>query len=417
MTAPFSPSCPRRLVAAVLLSSCIAFVPSRAPAEDWPHWRGPRFDGSSSETNFKKTWSGPLTKRWEQPIGSGYSGISVVGDRVYTCGIDKKKQALLCMNAADGKIFWKSIIEKNFKNEWGDGTRGTPTVEDGRVYIMGANGTFACYDAESGQKRWSHVFDNKPMWGYSGSVLVHGDLAIIAPGGKDGAMRAFNKIDGKEVWKCGSETSAGYSTPYHFSFGNRTYVVSFLGTAAVIADISNGRQVLRIPWATAWNVNAATPIYHDGHLWLGSGYHTGCGLFKLKTEGDALGVEEIWKSDVMLNKFQTPVLHEGKLYAFDERAFKCVDFLTGKLEWRDRGKNGTVILADGHLIALTEKGEIRVGKASPSGFTPTGEAEILDDRCWTVPTLSNGQLYARNLERIVCYDFAESPRDSGPPRN
>lgn len=405
---------------ALVLLCAVGFVvmPSaRSRAEDWPNWRGPRFDGSSAETKFARSWTGDRPKLWERTVGSAYSGLTVVGDRLFTCGIATEQgesgkpeamQVLYCLRTADGEVAWKSVIEDIFRNEWGDGARGTPTFDEGRVYIMGANGTVACFDANDGKKLWARKYDERPMWGYSGSVLIRGTLAIVATGGKNGALRALDKTSGREVWHCGNDSSAGYSTPYPFTFEKRDYVISFLGTSAIAAEVSTGREVLRIPWKTDWNVNAATPIYHDGHLWLGSGYRTGCAVYSLKSAGDKLEAKEVWKNKVMLNKFQTPVLYGGKLYAFDERAFKCVDFMTGNLDWKERGQNGTVVLADGNLIALTESGKLRIGPASPAKFEPTGEAQILDDRCWTVPTLVAGRLYARNLERVVCIDLSES---------
>ncbi|MBX3394953.1 MAG: PQQ-binding-like beta-propeller repeat protein [Phycisphaerae bacterium] len=396
-------------------------------AEDWPNWRGPRYDGSSAETKFARSWTGERPQRWERNLGSAYSGLTVVGDRLFTCGVametsergkPEPMQVLYCLRTADGEVAWKSVIEDIFRNEWGDGARGTPTYDDGRVYIMGANGTVACFDANDGKKLWARKYDERPMWGYSGSVLIRGTLAIVATGGKKGALRALDKSSGREVWRCGDDASAGYSTPYPFTFEKKEYVISFLGTSAIAAEVTSGREVLRIPWKTDWNVNAATPIYHDGHLWLGSGYRTGCAVYALKPAGDKLEAKEVWKSKVMLNKFQTPVLFGGKLYAFDERAFKCVDFMTGELDWKERGQNGTVVLADGNLITLTESGKLRIGPASPTKFEPTGEAQILDDRCWTVPTLVDGRLYARNLERVVCIDLSESqPVDSGSPKS
>ena len=80
--------------------------------------------------------------------------------------------------------------------------------------------------------------------------------------------------------------------------------------------------------------------------------------------------------------------------------------MTGKELWNvPRVKNGTLILADGHLILLTEKGQLQIAKASSDGFSPTTKADILDGRCWTVPVLQNGRLYVRNLERVVCIDL------------
>lgn len=372
---------------------------------DWPNWRGPHYDGHSSETGFKTSWDGDLNTVWTREIGAGYSGISIVKGRVYTCGTAAGKQVLLCLDATTGKPIWEQPFEKQYRDSMGSGTRGTPTVDDGRVYVMGARGKLACFKASDGSEIWSRKYDRVPQWGYSGSVLIQGKLAIAVTGGKDGALRAFDKRTGKEVWKCGSDGDPGYSTPYPFAFAGTTYVCSFFGNSLVIAELGSGREVLAMPWKTDWKVNAATPIFHDGHLFLSSGYTTGCGLYKLRKTGDKLEAREVWRSKVLLNKFQTPVLHEGKLYTFDQKAFKCVDFMSGKELWKRRGRHGTVILADGRLIALTAKGRLQIAKASPSGFEPTGEANILDDRCWTVPTLCEGRLYARNLERIVCVDL------------
>ncbi len=265
----------------------------------------------------------------------------------------------------------------------------------------------ASFDARTGTPLWQRKYDRVPQWGYSGSVLVQGNLAIVAVGGQDGGLRALDKKSGKEVWKCGSDRDAGYSTPYPFEFEGTNYVCSFLGNTVVIANIKTGREVFSMPWKTDHKVNASTPIFHDGHLFLSTGYNTGCGLYKLRKKGGKLEAREVWRSKVLMNKFQTPVLYKGKLYSYDQKAFHCVDFMTGKQEWRERGKHGTVVLANGHLLALTDQGKLRVAKASPKGFEPTGESQILDDRCWTVPTLSNGRLYARNQDRIVCVDLRD----------
>ncbi len=389
---------------AVVVFSCSA---ASVLAGDWPNWRGPNHDGRSDESAIRTAWSGELKVAWQRTIGDGYSGITTAKGKVYTGGQADGTQLLYCLDAKSGKVAWTAPIEEGFQNGYGHGPRGTPTIDEGRVYIIGAHGTFACFDAESGSQVWSRKYENVPTWGYSGSVLIHGSLAIAAVGGDGGGLRALDKKSGKEVWKCGSDADSGYSTPHPFTFEGKTYVAAFLGGTFVIADPDSGREVFAMPWKTAYKINAATPIYHDGHLFLSSGYKTGCGLYKLSKKGDRLDAKEVWRSKVLLNKFQTPVLHQGKLYSYDQKAFHCVDLMTGKQEWRERGKHGTVVLANGHLLALTEKGKLRVAPASPKGFEPTGESQILDDRCWTVPTLSNGRLYARNQDRIVCLDLRD----------
>lgn len=376
-----------------------------ALAADWPHFRGTNRDAVIRDTKIKTTWDKPIPMLWDREIGSAFSSFALADGKLYTCGMNGGQQTLVCLNPADGVVIFEKPIESEFKNEHGDGTRATPSVSDGRVYILGAHGRLLCADAKTGDTVWEKTFQNKPTWAYSGSVLIDGDMAVVSAGKEDGSLIAYNKVDGKEIWKTGNDL-VGYATPYPFTFEGKRYIVGFMGTAAVIVDAATGREVWRQEWKTDWDVNAATPIFHDGHLLLSSGYRTGAGLFKLRPEGDKLASDTVWQSKVLLNKFQTPVLYEGKLYTSDQRALKCVDFLTGKEHWQiNRIAHGTVLIADGNIVLLTEGGELQIGKASPEKFEPTTKAEILSGRCWTLPILVDGKLYARNLERVACFDL------------
>ena len=84
----------------------------------------------------------------------------------------------------------------------------------------------------------------------------------------------------------------------------------------------------------------------------------------------------------------------------------CAAFLTGEEKWRiNRSKHGTLVLAEGNLLLLTQEGQLQIAPASPEGFSPTTRADILSGRCWTVPVLHQGRLYARNLKRVVCFNL------------
>ncbi len=389
---------------------CVAFVAALvgcavAHAADWQNWRGPNHDGISSETDFKTTWQKAPKKLWEQKIGSAFSSFVCADGKAYTCGTADKQQVLFCFDAETGREIWKKPFEKQRKDaQGGDGTRATPTIDDGHVYILGGHGLLLCVKAD-GTEVWKHQFNNAPHWGYSGSVLIEGDLAIVSPGKSDGALAALDKKTGKPAWKCGSD-QAGYSTPYPFTFNDKRYIAGFLGKAAIIVEAATGRQVWSMPWKTSYDVNASTPLYHDGHLFFSSGYGHGSILLKLRADGDKLAADKVWESDVLRNKFHSAVLYEGNLYSGDEQSLKCVEFLTGKQRWvKRRTKHATVVLANGHLIVLTEKGKLQIAKASPDAYKPIAEADVLSGRCWTVPTLSNGRLYARNLDKAICLDL------------
>jgi len=383
-----------------------AGVSASAARADWLNFRGPNHDGISPETGLKTAWSGPIPLVWERQVGSGFSSFAAVGDRIYTCGTQDANQTALCLDANSGQVIWQTVIEKEYHDSsGGDGPRATPTVDGDRVFVLGAHGTLLCLDAASGTQVWRHTFSHAPQWGYSGSVLIEGDLAVSSGGGSDGALVAFNKKTGEVVWRQG-EDRAGYATPYPFDFAGTRYILGFNGDTAEIVEARDGRQVWRTEWKTDWDVNAASPIVQNDHLLLTSGYSTGAGLFKLRRDGDRLAADEIWRSKALLNKFQSCILHEGNLYASDQKALKCVDFLTGESRWEIRRvQNGTLVLADGHLFLLTEDGQLQIAKADPTAFEPLTTAEILAGRCWTVPVLHRGRLYARNLERVVCFDL------------
>ncbi len=380
-----------------------AFVAS-AHAE-WPNFRGPRFDGISEEKGFNPEHKTPPKKVWEKNVGSAFSSFATVGDRLYTCGTKDKQQTLVALNADTGDILWQTAIEKEYRNEFGDGPRSTPTVDGDRVYILGAFGRLLCADAATGKVVWEKQFDHPPTWGYSASVLIDSDLAITTAGEEQGALVAFEKKTGKQVWTCGKDT-VGYAMPYPITFEGKRRIVGFTGDAAILADAASGRELWRETWETDWKVNAAMPIVADGQLFLTSGYKTGAALLNLRAEGDKIVSQQVWKNPKLLNKFQSAVLHDGHLYTCDQSAFKCIEWATGKEKWSEpRTANGTIVLADGYLFLLTEGGQLRIGKASAEAFKPLTSADILDGRCWFVPVLHRGRLYARNMERIVCLDL------------
>lgn len=379
---------------------------SVAAHADWPQFRGPNLDGISSETGFKKEWTGPIPRVWEREIGAAFSSFACVGDRVFTGGTADGKQVVYCLDADSGKTIWQRAIEDAYQETaGGDGPRATPTIDGDRLYMLGARGTLLCLNAESGSELWRQSFNHIPQWGYSGSVLIEGNLAVSSGGASDGALVAFDKMTGKQVWKTGDDP-AGYATPYPFDFQSKRYIVGFTGNSAIIVEATTGKLVWRQPWQTDWNVNAAAPIFHDGHLFLSSGYKTGAGLFKVKADGEALALDQVWKNRVLMNRFQSCVLRDGRLYASDQKALVCADFKTGEELWRKpRVKHGTLVLADNHLLLLTQDGRLQIAPVSPKGFEPTTDVEILTDRCWTIPVLHRGKLYARNLNRAACFDL------------
>jgi outer membrane protein assembly factor BamB len=396
-----------RLTAAVFaVAMCFLAIGHPAPAGDWPNWRGSNHDGISSETGFKTTWAEPPKVLWTYPTGSAFSSFAVVGNRAYTCGTKAKQQTLFCLDADTGKVIWENAFEKELKErQGGDGTRATPTVDEGRVYVLGAFGLLLCVNAEDGKEVWKQQYHNKPQWAYSGSVLIEGDMAVVSAGAADGALLALDKKTGKSIWKCGKDP-AGYSTPYPFTFDGKRLIAGLVAKAAIIADAATGKQLCSIPWTTDYDVNASELIYHEGHLFISTGYNTGCALYRLTGDGGSLSAKQVWKNKALLTKFTSCVLKDGMLYGGHQRGMSCVDFMTGKECWSERRlANASIVLAADQLIVFSEDGKLLIAKATPAEFKPTAQAQLLSGRCWTVPTLANGRLFVRNFEKAECIDL------------
>jgi len=385
------------LASALLLGSVV-----RA---DWPCFLGPNHNSTSDETGFKKEWKSQPRIVWERKLGSAFSSFAAVGDRIYTCGQADGQQVLYCLNADTGDVIWSKPFEKEYKEEHGDGPRATPTVDSGRVYVLGAFGRLICVDADTGKDIWEKQFSNKPTWAYSGSILIEGDMAIASAGWKEGSLVAYNKQTGEQIWKAGEE-AVGYATPFPFTYSNIPMIFGFMGNSAMIVRASDGTVLWKLPWRTDWDVNAAAPLFHDDYMLISSGYSTGVTLIQFGTVEDKIGFKTVWNSDVILAKFQSPVYVDGNVFVSDQNALKCVEFLTGKELWKKpRIRNGTLLVADGHLILLTENGKLQIAKPSGEDFKPITDVQILDGKCWSQPVLHHGRLYARNLERMICLDL------------
>ncbi len=309
-----------------LFASCVLLTIPRASGADgdWPQWRGPLQDGISLETGLLASWpeKGPA-ELWRIPLGAGYSAVSVVDGRAYTMYGTETDELVVCIDVADGSVLWKIHSAKSFENEYGNGPRATPTVEDGRVYTHGATGSLLCLNANTGDKIWGfntlEKFGAKPLeFGMSASPVVIGDMLVVVVGAPDGkSLVALKKTSGEVLWTSLSD-QAGYSTPIHIDVEGTEQIVVLTGKSVVGVAAGDGRELWRHPWETTLDANVATPIYQDGLLFISSGYGTGCALFRLSVTGGVASAEELWDSKSMKNYFSTSVLHNGYLYGFNK---------------------------------------------------------------------------------------------------
>ena len=396
------------------LASCIPLLPilvaGTLTAADWPNWRGPDLDGISRETGWTSEWSaaGPAVL-WKANVGIGFSSFAVAAGRVYTMGNENDRDSVICLDAADGREVWRhSYDEPKAPQLYEGGPNSTPTVDGDRVYTLSRSGKFFCLDATTGKVQWSvdlqadHGIEvpKKGHWGLSGSPLVSGDHVVLNAGR---AGMAFDRKTGKLVWETGKEPAA-YATPVPAQLNGRAVLLVFAAPGLVALDPATGKELWLHPWKTSWDVNAADPIVEGNRIFITSGYNHGAALLDVGSGKP----EVVWENKNMRSQLSGGVLVDGHVYGMDEKQLRCIDLASGEVKWTEkRSGKGSVLVADGKLIVLSEKGELMVAPVSPDGFNATASAQVLGGKCWTLPVLANGRIYARNAAGdVVCLDVA-----------
>ena len=380
----------------------------------WPQWLGPHRNGISPETGlFGKAPS--FKEAWRVHAGPGLSGLSVVGDRLYTMYIHSGEEYVVCLDARNGEVRWRTRTIGNAASERrGGNPRATPTVAGKMVYVFSARGKLQALDSQFGTQRWSRdirlEFEGiRPGRGLgASSPLVEGNLVLIEAGGKKGlSLMAFDKTSGEVAWNTGSD-ERGYSSPIIATIGQTRQAVFFTAYGLIAVAPQNGRVLWKYTWMTSQHTNAATPVFIPPNRFFISSH--GGAVVEVTATDKGYEVAEVWRNNNMQNYFATSIYYQGYLYGFDGSTLKCLDAETGEEKWKTQGYGkGNLIIADSHLVILGERCNLSIAEATPAGFVEKANTRVFrNSQCETVPSLVDGQIYLRDDKEIVCMNVVGS---------
>lgn len=426
----------------------VACLTASSLAEDWPQWMGPDRDGLSAETGLLQAWpeGGPERVWLFKDCGLGYSGPAIVDGKMFIMGSRGGVEQLLCLDAASGDELWASDLGEEYDNGWGNGPRGTPTIDGDRIYVLAARGALVCLSL-GGEELWRVSlpdFGGKvPVWGYSESPLIDGDHVIVTPGVKPKpkpkkkkgeteakeaaadaepeeplpgtAIVALDKRTGETIWRTtGLTPEAHYSSIVRAEIHGRPQYVQLLVDQLVGVEPATGELLWSVPWPGRVAV-IPTPLVRDNRVYVTTGYGVGCMLVEIDADNNATVA---YDNKVMKNHHGGVVLLGDKLYGHSDGAgWVCQDFATGELDWRERAAlgKGAIAYADGRFYCLSEdEGEVVLIEASPEGWTehgrftlePQTELRKPKGKIWTHPVIANGRMYLRDQELLFCFDIA-----------
>ena len=390
--------------------------------EDWPKWRGPRGDGISRE-KIAGTWpkDGPGLL-WSADVGLGYSSPIAHQGKVYLFSMNDEHETLTCFDAHSGQILWsEEDPEKGWTKSY-PGTRATPAIHGDFIYTYGGAGNLSrrrleAADPKKGRLDWQafamRLTSAVPIdWGQGSSPLVT-DKHVYVQGGIGGPVAIAFHHDGQVAWQSEARGVGGYAAPVLIDADGVGQLVVFGGEAIYGMDPLTGRTVWHVPWDTRFAVNAATPVYRDGHLFLTSEY--GKGGIMIKVTGS--GASTAWTAPEVQGKFQPPILDGDALFVNSGGTVLCMKWPTPELYWTASdpklrlGVGGSIVRVGDKLILLHERGILSLAKADENGiqlvsqFTPTRGSQV-----WATPLVYGGRLYVKGETELLCFDVSEPPQ-------
>ena len=376
-------------------------APAGGAAGDWPCFRGPNRNGVLDER--LELAAGEPRQLWQSDVGNGHASLTVVKNRIYTFG--NGVENLACLDAATGRPVWRKSVDT-----WcGD---GTPSVENGRVYVLASMGqqppTAYCFGAADGEKHWEcklPASTGERHYGHAGSPLLWEDLVIL----NAGYGAAVRKDSGEVAWA--HEGYAGLATPVLFQWKKRPAVAIFGGDKLVARDARTGKELWSIDWKTELAVNACDPIVFDAggspKVFVCSDYGKGRALFDL----GASPPRRLWEfPQGSAHAFHSGFYRDGELYCVTSQNFLSLDLGTGEPRWEAAG-NGSALLIGDTLIRTTEVGEISFGRLSPTGCEELATADAGMEKIKAPPAYSAGRLFLRNEDgQIRCLQIGAGRR-------
>ncbi|MFK8114646.1 MAG: PQQ-binding-like beta-propeller repeat protein [Rubripirellula sp.] len=430
---------------------------SDASTEAWPRFLGAGIDGVASTDPASIDWQVPPRLLWSLPVGDGYGIGSVQEGRYFQCDTGPRagvqiRERTRCLDLATGEEIWSDSDLILFRDMLGydDGPRSSPTIDGDRVYTMGVTGILNCRDVKDGRVIWKQ--DTNQAYGVvqnffgvgSAPLILDGRLIVMVGGSPQedqdlppmrldrvnpngSAVVGLDPLSGKELWRCGDDL-ASYSSPRPIRVGDETLVLVFARTGLLAIDPVAGKVRWRFHHRAEVleSVNGMVPVVEGSHVFLSECYEVGSVLL------DASGASPrvVWQ-DPMPNRdfsnqamrchWATPVLIDGFLYGGSGRNapdsnFRCVDFMTGKVQWSDsRQVRSSVTRVGDRLLVLEERGKLQIVRANPKELDvittwdlgeSAGKRPALSYPCWSAPVLVGRKLIVRGTEKVLCLELA-----------
>jgi outer membrane protein assembly factor BamB len=388
--------------------------------QDWSQWRGPARDGRVRSFTPPAAWPARATEAWKVPAGIGHASPVVAGDRVFQYSRIGEQEAMTAFDLTSGRQIWRQAYDAPYRMNpaatgHGAGPKGTPVIAGGRIHALGISGILSTFDAATGRILWRHDFAKEfkatsPDFGASMSPIVDGSHVIAHIGGAGGgALAAFDAVSGARVWSWKGDGPA-YASPVIATAGGVRQLITQTQSNLVGLDVSNGRELWRLPFTTDYDQNIVTSVV-DGDVIVYGGLSKPTVAARIVQDAGVWKLSEVWRNADVPMYMSSPVAQGGVLYGFTHRnrgQFFALDLKTGRTLWTSpprQGDNASLSVAGAFVLAVTTEGALLVMRQGSTAFDPVRTYTVAQSPVWAHPAFTGRGILVKDLESLALWTF------------
>jgi len=437
-----------RTAAAVILGAatfCAAADGAFAADGDWPMWRGPHSSGIAVGTTFPPAWpAGPLAPAWTAALGDGWSSPVLVDGRVFVTDRTAMNERVVAFDAATGRQLWQQTNPVDFEphqvgRRHGNGPKSTPAATSKHVFTLGIAGRLQCLNVADGSVVWKRDLPAEfaelrplpgdravvngdtdatvpigsgrgaavPLFGFTGSLVLDGDLVISPVGGpRGGTIMAFDQATGRVVWQA-LEENISYSSPIVANLSGVRQVVVMTGPRVVGLEVKTGRLLWSFDYQNQYDESIGTPVV-SGDLVLVTAVGRPLSAHRIVPRESAFDVVEVWQSDDLSSYLSSMLVVDGFVYGMNDGGeWHCLQLADGKTVWRggNHGYHCTPVLVDRRLLGLNERGELAIVAADATAYRPLALNRLTAEPTWSSPAVVGNRVFVRSRSAVACFEI------------
>lgn len=391
-------------------------------AESWDQWRGPNRDGRISGAKWPAGLDeARLKKRWQLPLGPSYSGPVMNAERVFiTETVDKKREQVTALRRSDGSVVWKRDWEGAmsvpfFARSNGDWIRATPALDGDTLYVAGMRDVLVALNSTDGSERWRLDFVKRfgadlPTFGFVSSPLIDGDSVYVQAGGGVARLR---KADGQVVWHGardgGGMMGSAFGSPVILTLAGKRQLVVQARTRLFGVALEDGAELWSLPVESFRGMNILTPTFAGKDRLFTAAYGGKTLGIDIRSENGGFRAVPAWEFKAQ-GYMTSPIIHEGHAYLQlrSQRAL-CIELATGAEKWTTSesfGKYWSMVAQSDRILALDERGELILFKATPEKFDVLSRRKVAESDAWAHLAVDGSELYIRELKALSVWDWS-----------